>query len=428
MFFSIPCCKDVTEEDGSTYTVYEVHLNGAVHSTVRYSQLHRLNETIQKRFDTINLAEFPSKKLFSLSQNEKDERKAMLEVYLQTIGQQPVIAKSNLFVDFLVQSQKEYNKLSDSDSVKLLVFQADGKQLSLDITGSDYTPEVLGFTAATAGLDTKHHPFFALFLMKQEQLEDRQKFIIRRLQDMECPYLTLKSLDETYSIEIRKSYWDIKFDEVLMQHHVSLHMLYIECIRNLEDRWIKPKSETLKTLKQLKTAGLKEQFVKVVRSESMYGYMRLCCGAANYPNPEVQEEVEVFAGAETLKLIYPDNKKISLPVRRIKCWTLFTDKKDVLSLHFLAMKDTLQWIHITTPPTNVILVSMCLQSILDELVLISKGQELELTKIEAYNSHLPLSNKERKHKQATKARVPSFSALQNQDNELFMDGVSDADL
>ena len=425
MFFSIPTCSEVSDEDGSVYTAYEIHLNGAVHSAVRYSQLHKLNEQIQRRFDASGLAEFPPKKLFALSAHEKEERKTMLEVYLQTVGQQPEIAKSNLFVDFLIQSQKEFNKLNDSDSVKLSIYQADGKKISVDISGSDYTPEVLRYAAATLGIDKKHHPFFALYLMKQET---KKKSIVRRLQDMECPYLTLKSLDESHSIEIRRSYWDKKHDDVLMQHNVSLHMLYIESIRNMEDRWIKPSSETLKTLKQLKTAGLKEQFIKVVRSESMYGYMMLGSGTVDYPDENGQEDVVVYGGAEKLKLIYRDGKVVSLPVRRIKCWTLFTDKKDVLSLHFLVMKDVLQWINIKTSSTNVILISMTLQSILDELVLLSKGQDLELTKVEISESYLPLSNKDRKLKEERKKRVPSFSSLQNQENELFMQGVGDDDL
>jgi hypothetical protein len=71
---------------------------------------------------------------------------------------------------------------------------------------------------------------------------------------------------------------------------------------------------------------------------------------------------------------------------------------------------------------------MTLQSILDELILVSKGQELELTKVESSESYLPLSNKERKLKQERKQRVPSFSSLQNQENELFMEGLNDDDL
>lgn len=425
MFFSVPTCSEVSDEDGSVYTAYDIHLNGAAHSAVRYSQLHKLNEQILRRFDSSALAEFPPKKLFALSAHEKEERKTMLEVYLQTIGQQPEIAKSNLFVDFLIQSQKEFNKLNDTDSVKITVSQADGKKISVDITGSDYTPEVLRYTAATLGIDTKHHPFFALYLMKQET---KKKSVVRRLQDMECPYLTLKSLDESHSIEIRKSYWDKKHDDQLMQHNVSLHMLYIESIRNMEDRWIKPSAETLKTLKQFKTAGLKEQFIKVVRSESMYGYMMLGSGTVDYPDQNSQEEVVVYGGAEKLKFVFKDGKTISLPVRRVKCWTLFTEKKDVLSLHFLVMKDVLQWINISTSSSNVILISMVLQSILDELVLLSKGQKLELTRVEASESYLPISNKERKLKEERKKRVPSFSSLQNQENELFMEGLNDDDL
>ena len=425
MFFSVPHVRDITEEDGTGYSVYDVHLNGAVHSAVRYSQVYKLNEQIQRRFDGSKLSDFPTKKLFSLSSHEKDERRMMLELYLQSIGQQPEIAKSNLFIDFLIQSQKEFNKLIDSDSVKLTVYMADGKSLSVDIGAADYTPEVLRYVAASIGIDAKYHAFFGLHLMKQEE---NRKCIVRKLQDMECPFLAMKSLDDSYSIEIRKSYWSRKFDDDLMKQNVTLHMLYIECIRNLEDRWIKPSSDTLRNLKQLKTAGLKEQFVKLVKSEEMYGFVQLGKGSVDYPDDDKQEEVTVFGGSEKLRLFYKDGKTISLPVRRIKCWTLFRDKKQVLSIHFLVMKDVLRWVNVSTSSSNVILVSMVLQSILDELIMITKGQQLELTKIEAHQTYLPASNKERKLRQEKKSRVPSFTSLQNKDNELFMEGIDDDDL
>ena len=426
MFFSVPTYEDIAETDGSLYTFYEIHVNGAVHSSVRYSQLYKLNEQLQKRFDTSNLAEFPPKKLFSLTIPEKEERKFLLELYLQTIGQQPEISKSNLLKDFLLQSQKEFNKLHDSDAVKLIVYQADKKILSVDINSSDYSSEVLHRTASSIGIDEKHHIFFALYILKEN--EHKQRNIVRKLQDMECPYLALKSLDDSHSIEIRKSYWSETYDEEMMKYNVTLHMLYIECIRNLEDRWIKPSSGTLKTLKQLKTAGLKEKFVRIVKSEHMYGFMQLASGTVDYPDENKSLEVIVYAGSDKLRLGYNDGKTISLPIKRIRSWTLFADKKDTLSVNYLVMKDVLQWINITTSKSNVILISMALQSILDELILLANEQNLEVTKIQKNDEFHPLSNKDKKSKQGQKARTPSFNALQNQDNELFMEGINDDDL
>ena len=426
MFFSVPVQEDKTETDGSLYTVYEIHVNGAVHSSARYSQLYKLNEQLQKRFDTTNLAEFPPKKLFSLSAFEKEERKALLELYLQTIGQQPEILKSNLFVDFLLQSQKDFNKLYDCDAVKLDVYQADRKITSVDINSSDYSLDVLHQTAASIGIDVKYHQYFALYLMKKN--DQKMMKIIRKLQDVECPYLALKSMDDLHSIEIRKTYWNTKIDEELMKHNVTLQMLFIECIRNLEDRWIKPSADTLKTLKQLKTAGLKEKFIRIVKSEYMYGYIQLASGNINYPDENKLVDVLVYAGSDKLRLEYGDGKTISLPIKRIKSWTLFVDKKDTLSINYLVMKDVLKWVNISTSKSNVILISMALQSILDELILLSDGLNSESPSFKATNELLQMSGKNKKSRQDQNTRAPSFNALQNQNNELFMEGINDDDL
>ena len=428
MFFSIPYAKETKDDDGSQYTTFQVHVNGALHSCVRYSQLHKLNEQLQKRFDTSKLSEFPPKKLFSLSEMEKEERRLMLELYIQSIGQCVEIAKSNLFVDFLVQSQKEYNKHTDKEPVKFVVFLPDLKEITVEVQGSDYTPEILTAVGNTVGVPEELQPYFGLFLLKNV---GQRKELVRRLQDLECPYLTLKSLDHNHSIEMRRGYWSKEFENDLMKNSVTLHMLYIESIRNIEDRWFMPQRDNLKKLKQLKTAGMKEQFIKLSQTEHFYGHAFLCTGTVNYPSEDEQVDVKVYCGRGKLTFVYSDGQSIALPLTRIKCWKLFCEKKDCLSIEFLVMKDTLRWIDIFTTFSSVILISMSLQSMLDEMVLLRNGKGLELTKIRANSGYLPISNKDRKDKEQESSRrpkAPSFSALQNQENELFMEGIHDEDL
>eukprot|EP00116_Pleurobrachia_bachei_P004699 sb/3464961/ len=425
MYFSIPHCRDVTEEDGSVYTVYEMHLNGAVHCAVRYSQLHKLNEQIQKsRFDTTEVYDFPPKKLFSLGPTEKEDRRIGLELYVMSLGQHSEISRSNLFMDFLIQAQKEFNKLNEEEGVGLQVSTVDGKTMEVEINGADYSPEVLKQVAGALGIEEKYQPLFGLFLMQGRE----SPRIIRRLQDMECPFLTLKPLDETYFVELRRCYWNVmKFDPVLMGNSVTLRLLYLECIRAMEDRWIQPDSGTLKKLKQLKTAGLREQFVRVARTDPMYGFVELGSGTIDYPEDNSQH-VTVYGGPESLKLVYINGTVTSLPVTRIRCWKLFPEKNDVIALEYLVMKDELRWVNISTTSQTVILVSMTLQAILDEMVMLRSGQEPELTKVRSNSGYLPISNKDRKKMEDAKPKAPAFSVLQNTDNELFMEGITDDDL
>ena len=49
---------------------------------------------------------FPGKKLFALSQDQLEERREMLEKFIQHISQDPVIGVSDQFNDFFVKAQQ----------------------------------------------------------------------------------------------------------------------------------------------------------------------------------------------------------------------------------------------------------------------------------------------------------------------------------
>jgi hypothetical protein len=62
--------------------LYKIHINSAHHCSVRFSQLHNLNEQLKVDFDYL-VPSFPPKKLFGLSEKEKEERRSLLEKFLQ---------------------------------------------------------------------------------------------------------------------------------------------------------------------------------------------------------------------------------------------------------------------------------------------------------------------------------------------------------
>jgi hypothetical protein len=63
---------------------YNIHINGVFHCTVRYRQLHNLHEQLKKEYGANNLPVFPPKKLLPLSSTQLEERRAMLEKYIQS--------------------------------------------------------------------------------------------------------------------------------------------------------------------------------------------------------------------------------------------------------------------------------------------------------------------------------------------------------
>jgi len=282
---------------------------------------------------------------------------------------------------------------------------------------------VLKAVAKELNIDEAFQAFFNLYLMKGV---GKNKEIVRKMQDVECPYLSLDGLcDEEYSVELRRSYWDNELDSELMSNSVTLHLLYIECIRNMEDRWITPAPNVLTNLKQLKRGGFKEQFIKVVQEQEMYGFQYLGTGKVNYP--EGDQDVKVYGGAEQLRLLYPAGRVLSFPITRIKCWKLFHDKLSVLSFEYLVAKDELKWVDINTDNTIVILISMVLQSMLDELILKRAGKSLTIVKVRTNSGFLPCSNTDRKARQE-KIDAPTLSSLRQSENELFMSGIGDDDL
>lgn len=62
---------------------YNVHINGIFHCTVRYKQLHNLNEQLKREFGNDTFPTFPPKRLLPLSNSQIEERRAMLEKYIQ---------------------------------------------------------------------------------------------------------------------------------------------------------------------------------------------------------------------------------------------------------------------------------------------------------------------------------------------------------
>ncbi len=84
MHFSIPDTQEYSEGN-SSYTGYNLHVNGVFHCSLRYSQLHDFNEQIKKEFGTgfLGAQKFPPKKILSLNQQDIEERRQKLEKYIQ---------------------------------------------------------------------------------------------------------------------------------------------------------------------------------------------------------------------------------------------------------------------------------------------------------------------------------------------------------
>lgn len=389
MHLSIPDTKEFQDKDGTgTYTAFNIHINGAFHCTVRYRQLHHLHEQLKKQFGASSLPPFPPKRLLSLSQAQLDERRISLERYIQMVSQVPDIASCSIFNSFLLNAQQE-SMHQIEESVNLEVYLMNDHKLTVNITSTDQTEDVIEAVASQIEIPEEHTYYFSLFLVKRE---DDHCCIIRKLQDFESPYISLKALnkDGPHCIVLRKSYWDMQYDNDLLNNRVTLSLLYTQAVNDIEQQWIIATKDQFLQLSALQQKGSKKDYLQFVRTLKYYGYMHFQPCITDYP--EKKTHVLIAVGNEELNFRIQTGKdqykEGSFKITRMRCWritTIYADrdncsKKDVkpqleISFEYQLSRDKLQWINIKSD--QAILISMCLEGMVDELVRKKKGKKIK---------------------------------------------------
>ncbi|XP_063218713.1 sorting nexin-17-like [Bacillus rossius redtenbacheri] len=205
MHFSIPDTQELKDKGGSLFVGYNIHINGVFHCTVRYRQLHNLHEQLKKEYGGDNLPLFPPKKLFPLSASQLEARRILLEKYIQSVCQDPQLANSDVFNGFLLSAQQE-TSCEVNENVPLNVYLMNGTIVSVHVSTTEKSDEVLEKVCLHLGLPKEHTCYFSLFLIKRE--EDGDITILRKLHEFESPYISQKTIKDGHRIVLRKSYWD----------------------------------------------------------------------------------------------------------------------------------------------------------------------------------------------------------------------------
>lgn len=147
------------------------------------------------------------------------------------------------------------------------MFQLNWNSIKVKVLSTDRTDIVLDSVANALGIPTELIPYFSLFVVKRV---DSSYIPIRRLQNFEAPYLTLRtvnSVDSSHTIIIRKSYWDPIYDEDLLSDKVATNILYSQALHDIEKDLIHANKETRRQLTSLQAKGSKKE-VKIDREES----------------------------------------------------------------------------------------------------------------------------------------------------------------
>ncbi|XP_031563223.1 sorting nexin-17-like [Actinia tenebrosa] len=387
MHFSIPDTVELKDRSGSSYLAYNLHINGSFHAAVRFSDLYHFNEQLKKNFGGKITATFPPRKILSLTAVQVEERREQLEKYLQDVCQDTDVAYSSMFSGFLRNCQKEHSDAL-AETVDLDVFLMNGNKIPLKIVSTDSTEDVLEAAMAEIKLNENFVHYFALFLIKRE--EDGEAAIVRKLQDYESPYLSIKNLQGTYRIAVRKYFWDSKLEDKIMEDKIAMNLLYVQAVSDIERGWVIGPKEAYSRLNELKQSGSKKEYLRLARMMKYYGFIQFKPCITNYPEENTRVLVSCGDRELNLRLQTSDHKmqEGSFKVTRMRCWRITSSnittedgkKQENLELAFeyLLSKEHLQWI--TLYSEQAILISMCLQSIVDEILRLKIGKPIKSAK------------------------------------------------
>ncbi|CAH1103521.1 unnamed protein product [Psylliodes chrysocephalus] len=259
-------------------------------------------------------------------------------------------------------------------------------QIPIWVSSYDRTEQVLAKVFKYINLPLEYLQYFSLFLIKKDN--SGEVIILRKLLDFESPYMSHKSLKDANKIVLRKSYWDSAYDFELMNDPVSLNLLYVQTVIEIEKGWILATRDIKSKLSSLQVSLAKKEYIELAQKLKYYGFIQFMPCYCDYP--KTQTKVLIAIGDQELSMRIIGNgqmvKEGSFKVTRMRCWriTATHNKQEMaansrsssnssleLSFEYLMSKDKLQWITISSE--QAILMSVCLQSLVDELLLKKNG-------------------------------------------------------
>lgn len=407
MHFSIPHTQELfSETTGTSYTGYNIYINGSYHACLRYKQLHALNEQLRRHCLTIGvqMPEFPPKKFLPLTNSQIESRRQSLEHYLQMLGQDCRVSKLDTFQRFFLNAQletalaegvfEEYFGYGPEDTstssgleefmrpIRLEVILPSGYQLKVNCCVSDNATALLEKALACVQLPTELMPYFCLFLVRRETKDSL--VLLRKLLDFETPFVS-RLYNQPCQIQIRKSYWNPHYDTILMKNSIALNLLFLQTVSEIEREWIIAPPEILKKLKSLQEYGMHKEYVDVARQLPLYGCLQFLASTVDYPEPETSALIAIGNKELSMRTVKQDKiLETKFRVTRMRVWrvtalhnSLETKEKSTnlqLSFEYLMSKQNLRWITINSP--QAMLMSVCLQEMVNELLNYKDNEQL----------------------------------------------------
>lgn len=367
MYISIADSREETKTsesgDVSKFVVYNIHINGTYHCSARFSKLHELYETLKREFGAGLLGEFPRKTIFYMRPEESAQRRKLLEKFLQNIARNPHIVKGSTFQNFLLNAQSEVQR-DPEENVQLEVYLPNGKSLTVDILSTNQTDDVLETVCSVLEMSPDLTYYFALYLV--EDMTGRN--VLRRLQDFECPYVSIQRADSENRIQLRRAYWDAQCEITIMQNPISLNLLYVQAINDIKSGALVVDPRVADELAVSRTHGDKVRFLTIARD--LPGYCYESFGQAITSYPEEGTKCFMFIGrGEILCIDDLAHREYRFRVDRIRSWRTYTNEEEVeleIEFHLEHTTDKMRWIQFRV--RNCIHAAMCLQFMVEETI------------------------------------------------------------
>ncbi|GAV01597.1 hypothetical protein RvY_12285 [Ramazzottius varieornatus] len=387
MHFSIADTEELLDAFGSTYISYRLCCNGTYHGSARYREFFDLHETLRKDYHTLPC--FPPKKLFNLTAVELSGRRTALEKYMQNLGQSSELLNTAALQDFLQRIQlRSCDKLQPGTHN---VFLLNGNCIEVKVDPKIPASELLEMVCHEIKLPSELTHYFALFLAKEE---NKRYTLFKRFFSFELPFVVC-SLNSNGSsslrIILRKGYWDSSFDAQMLESRVGTNLLFVETVDAINRGWILPSPEQKSHLENLQSKGSRKELVQVAQTVRGYGTLHFATCTIDYPSSSTTTKPYITAKDLICPLKSEGSQKQEAVFRvvRMRCWRLCVSEtyktarppealnqpRQSIMFEYLLGRDKLQWV--TIHSEEAIWISSCLQSIVEELMLIKKGQKID---------------------------------------------------
>lgn len=448
MLLTVPTSNEISRNSSSTkekFTVYNIFVNGFHHCSLRYSALRDFYTEIGRLYPQLisELPEFPPKKLFSANTKTIDERRVSLERFFHALGQIRSLVVSPYFNEFLFDAQiKSFDEefLEKNQEKQIVVRLLDSKEIfSEKIPARKNTQFLFECCATKLQLDEDLFNFFGLFLYENENQRLR---IIRPLCDFESPVLTFEETKKLYPnvcFILKKCFWSPDYDAPLFENSKARHLLFIQAQHEIEQAERFDSSEIREQLNIFKENGSIRDFISRAQTSKFYGKILIEPCSIVYPFDDNAEQKQLrscslFVGDREFIFCFESNESKSrskknngfvLKVTRIRSWKANPNEQQPnISLEYLVKKNQLKWININTKQS--ILISLSLQSMVQDILDRKSGAKAPKTNISATNEIENLSKNSQLNATATESTTNTSDRWA--DNEIFDRAADDDDL